>query len=192
MSGKNAKRARRASRESEKVAGHVGPVKVAKRSILEMWAVLERLSDIKGTKDIQFQYGIARNKEKLRPEVKALEEARKPPEGYDKYEEARMALVKEHAKLNPETGEPLTYDEGRRIAIDPAKQKMFDKKVEALQKSAEHKEVVEQYRVQIDQYNEMLDEEIEVGPLHPMVLDLFPPDQITGRDLDVLVHILKE
>jgi hypothetical protein len=191
MSGKRAKQTRRAERES-KVAGHVGPVSVTKREVLEMWAILERLSDIKGTKDIQFQYGIARNKEKLRPEVKALEEARKPPEGYNKYEEARLVLVREHAKLNPETGEPLVYDEGRRIAIDPAKQKQFDKKVEALQKSAEHKAVVDQYREQIDQYNTMLDDEIEVGPLHPMALDLFPPDQITGRDLDVLTHIIRE
>ena len=188
MSGKSAKEARRLEVRSSVSA----PVVITKRNILEMWAVLERMSDVKGTKDIQFQYGIARNRAKLRPEVTLLEEAQKPPEGYDAYEKARLEIVKANAKLHPETGEPITYDEGRRIAIDASKQRAFDAAVEKLQQSEAHKAVVDQYREQITQYNKMLDDQIEVGPLHPMVLDLFPPEHTTGRDIDILFPILKE
>ena len=160
---------------------------IKRRDIVAVWNVLEKLADKKGP-DVRFAYGISKNRSAIKAEVDAIAAMEKNSEDYEKYEQERVEMCKVYSRRNPETGEPLTYDEGRRFAIDPAKQGEFDKATEKLVKK--HKKVIDEKAEQQKQVEEFLDKECPAPRWHPMALDLFPAD-ITPRELEVIDPIIK-
>ena len=161
---------------------------MTRRQLLEIWQTLDKIVDKGSDKDIRYAYGIAKNRGVLRPEIEALEEARKPPESYEAFERERLDLCRNYAKRNPETGEPLTYDEGKRFAIDPSKQEEFEAHAKKLREK--HQEAVGEYEGILKDFEEFLDEEVTAPAWHPVALDLFPADT-TPRTLETLAPIIR-
>ena len=189
MSGKQAKRARR-NKDTAGPQGIVPPIPggmIKRKDITAIWNVLEKLADQKGN-DVRFAYGISKNRSAIKAEIDAIAAMEKPSEDYAAYEQERVEMCKVYSKRNPDTGEPLTYDEGRRFAIDPAQQKEFDEATKKLMKK--HKAAIDENIERMKKVDEFLDIEMPAPLWHPMALDLFPAD-ITARELEVLDAIIK-
>lgn len=148
-----------------------------KIELLTLWAVFERLQQEKT--NVKFSYAIAKNKIQMRPEVEALEEARKPSEKFVEYEQKRIALAKELADRD-ETGK-IKAENDRFIISE--KMDQFNEKLEVLQK--EYKDSIEEREKQIKEYNSILEEEIYIKLYKIKVEHL--PDEIEAGFVEVFV-----
>ena len=69
-----------------------------RRDLIILWNVLNSIKVEKA--DPKFTYAVSKNKKKLEPEIKILQEMDIPNEDFKKYEENRINLCKEYAEKN--------------------------------------------------------------------------------------------
>lgn len=130
-------------------------------------------------------FAVAKNQAKIKHIIEALDEAKKPADEYIEYERKRYDLVKEHAHLD-DSGNPKIV--GNEYDIKKTKRKDFDKKVEELK--SEYQEAIEEMTKKIEEYEELLREEVEIN-LHFLDMD-YLPETLSPMDSAAFMHFVRD
>lgn len=143
---------------------------------------LDSVSDLKGVK---FAFCVLKNRKKIEGQVEEdkpiFEEILKPSEGFKEYEQKRIMLC-ESSSEKDEEGKAIT--EGDRYKIPD-----MDKfNVDLSELSNEYKEAIDDRKHQIDEYNSLMEEDIEVEFQVIGFNDL--PEDITETQLKGLEFML--
>lgn len=149
-----------------------------RRDLYNYFQALNNVGDLKGVK---FAYTIIKNKKVIEEEIKDLEEVVKANSEFEKYEQERIQLCELHSEKDEE-GKALIEDQKYKI-IDQTK---FDGELETL-KGNYQESITERFK-QIDEYNKMLDEEVEMTIKKLNFDDL--PENITTDQLESLTFMV--
>jgi len=143
---------------------------------------LDSVSDIKGVK---FAFAVLKNRKKLEAQVNEdksiFEEILKPSEGFKQYEEKRIALC-EISSEKDENGKAITEGDRYKI-VDMIK---FNQELNKL--TLEHEEAVNDRKRQLEEYNSLMEEEIEIDFQKIGFNDL--PEELTENQLRSLEFML--
>lgn len=149
-----------------------------RRELYNYFQALNSVGDLKGVK---FAYTIIKNKKVIEEEIKDLEEVVKANPEFEKYEQERIQLCELHSEKD-QNGKALIEDQKYKI-IDQTK---FDVELETL-KGKYGESINERFR-QIDEYNKMLDENVEMDIKKLNFDDL--PENITTDQLESLTFMV--
>jgi len=156
-------------------------MKLSGNELIELHAALEKVSDLKGVK---FAYGVAKNKNRLESELKALQTGLTPSDEYVEFDKKRLALCREYATKD-EKGVPQTV--GRAfVGLDGNEE--FQAKVTALQD--EYKPALDAHQKLLDEYNAALKGDFEIK-VHTIALKDVPED-ITGGQLSGIIVLVED
>jgi len=158
-------------------------VTITNRQARIMWDVFSRITGRSMHRKAAF--AIAKNKSKLEHIIKALDEARTPPEEFLELERKRFEIIKDYASKD-KAGNPKIV-RGVEYQIPAKKRDEFNEKVEKLRK--EYAGAVEKAAEVEQQYKEILDETVEIN-LHIISEDYLPeemsPAEIAGLEPFIL------
>ncbi len=151
------------------------------RDLLILQQGIKSVADLFGD-NVRFSYAIAKNDKLIAGEVENLNKSLKTTPEYQKYDEARIELVKKFSKKD-EHGEPII--ENNQFVIEDLKKwatefKKFNKGYE---------EVLKKRDKQVEEYNALLDEKTEIK-LH-MVNENDLPRNITPAQLAGIINIVE-
>jgi pyruvate-formate lyase len=155
-------------------------IKKTREEFLNLYQTLSQLGNLKGVK---FAYIIAKNKEVIKPELVAIQEAGKMKDNYKEYDKERVELNEKYA-LKEKDGKPVIKDENYQIKD----KETFEKALKELQEK--HKEAIDEREAQIKEVNDLVKEEIEMD-LKTLPLAIVPED-ITVRQMESLSIIITE
>ena len=117
---------------------------------------MDALSNVTELKGVKFAYTVIKNKKKIEEEIKLLEEVVKASEGFSIYEQQRIQLCELHCEKD-ENGRPVISENKYKI-LDVEK---FDGELGQL-KDKYMSDILERER-QINEYNRMLEEDIDIN-----------------------------
>ncbi len=152
---------------------------MTKRELLILNQTFQTL-DLKGVK---FNYAIAKNSDKIKSEVKALQKIIEMSKDYKKFDDERIELVKKYSKKD-DLGLPMVSD--NQYILDNKEE--FDVEFELLKDK--HKTSVEEREKQLEEYNEILNERIEID-FYKIKLELIP-ENISTSEMSVLFPLIIE
>lgn len=152
-----------------------------RRDLYNLLAGFELVKDLKGVK---FGYARAKNKKLILAELELLDASIKEPVKFSEYDKERVELCKKYCKKD-EKGNPVIKDQ---TYVGLKENIKFMDELKKLQE--DFKEVIDERNKQKQEYEKLLDEEIELN-FHKILLENIPSD-ITGAQLELLAPILKE
>lgn len=163
-----------------------------KRSdVLNLWNGLHMVGDLDGTScsNIAFAYAVAKTKRALTAEIESIQEALKPIKQPKEYEDARLALCREHAK-ETDGGEPETRtDPSTGKPYYPMKDMAaFDKAWEELKEK--HAEELEALEKQKKEQKDFMAQEVEVQVHQVDQADV--PVGITAGQMTMIFDLVKD
>lgn len=141
----------------------------------DLYSYMEALSNVTELKGVKFAYTVIKNKKKIEEEIKILEEVVKASENFSIYEQERIKLCELHCEKE-ENGRPVIIENKYKI-LDTEK---FDLELNVL-KEKYMSDILERER-QINDYNRMLDENIEMNITKIEYNDI--PSEITTNQLE--------
>jgi len=157
-------------------------MKIKREKLISIWGLVNRLSNEKTS--VKFHYLMLKNKRQIEPEMKSLQEAQQPPEGFKEFEAKRMEACNEACEKKD--GKPRI--EGGNFVIPEEKRAEFDTTLEKLKD--EYKEVLDKITDNQKQFGELVEEEIEVEFTRiPMSI---VPQTMLGGDVDLLFDLIDE
>ena len=156
---------------------------MTKQEALNLYNGLQNVSNLKGAK---WAYAIARNVEKLRPEVEALRKAYTMSEEFADYEGKRLELAQKYSVK--EKNVPKTVKIGQTEEYLIADKDKFNQEVAKLQKKY-NKAIVERKK-QLKDFNEILGEKIEIDLY--MIDSDYIPEEITSGQVSAIMPIIRE
>ena len=143
---------------------------------------LDGVTEIKGVK---FAFTVLKNRKKLEAQVEEdkpiFEEILKPSDGFKEYEDKRITLCEDSSEKDEE-GKAITEDSRYKI-LDMGK---FNEDLTNL--SEEYKDSIEDRKSQIDEYNNLMEEDIVIEFQKLGINDL--PDELTESQLQTLEFML--
>ena len=122
----------------------------------DLYMYMDALSNVTELKGVKFAYTVIKNKKKIEEEIKLLEEVVKASEGFSIYEQQRIQLCELHCEKD-ENGRPVISENKYKI-LDVEK---FDGELGQL-KDKYMSDILERER-QINEYNRMLEEDIDIN-----------------------------
>ena len=141
----------------------------------DLYTHLQSLETVKDLKGVKFAYSIIKNKKKIEEEIKLFEEVIKPSSAYEEYERKRIVLCEIHAEKDTEGRPVVVGDKYKLIDID-----IFNAELEKLKGG--YQDIIEERISQINEYNKVLDEDIDIDILKINFNDL--PSDITPKQLE--------
>jgi hypothetical protein len=152
-----------------------------KRSeLFDLYNKLQGLKHLSGNK--AFSYALIKNIKGIESEINKLNDIIKPTKNFLQFEEARIDVCKSHT-IKDENDEPI--QSGEEYQIDDME--AFNLALEPLKEK--YKTELTERQQQIDEYNSMLDIEIEFDFIKIGPDEL--PDAITPNELEDIYLILK-
>ena len=143
---------------------------------------LDGVTEIKGVK---FAFTVLKNRKKLEGQVEEdkpiFEEILKPSEGFKEYEEKRIGLCESHSEQDEE-GKAIT--EGDKYKILDLK--LFNEELTSL--TEEYNASVEDRKNQIEEYNNLMEEDISIEFQKLGFNDL--PEELTEAQLQTIEFML--
>ncbi len=143
-----------------------------RRDLYNSFQALDVVKDLKGVK---FAYALLKNKKKIEEEIKIFEEIIKPNSKFEEYEMQRIKLCELHSEKN-EDGTPVIIGDRYKL-ID---ENVFNKELEILK--LDYKEFIDERMKQINEYNKMLDEDINIEIIKIKFDDI--PSNISAKELE--------
>lgn len=156
---------------------------MTKQEILDLYNGLKAVSNLPGAR---WAYAVAKNMDRLQPEIRALQKAFAHDEDFAEYESKRRELAKEHAVK--EDGKPKTVKVGANEEYLIDDQDKFNKELKKLQKK--HEEAVDNREQQIEDFNELLSEEVELDLY--MINPDYIPEEITPAQVQAIMAVIDE
>ncbi len=141
------------------------------------------LTMVSGLVGIKFAYGCAKNNSIIQGELEALDKAKEPTKEFAEYDEKRYELAKKHAKKDKD-GNPLSENNSLIMENQEEWEKIFS------DFKKDYTEVIAQREKQVEEYNKLLEEEVDVK-LYQISLEDVPKEITTGQLL-VIYPIIKE
>lgn len=141
----------------------------------DLYAYMDALSNVTELKGVKFAYTLIKNKKKIEEEIKILEEVVKASEDFSIYESERIRLCEFHCEKD-DNGKPIISENKYKI-IDIQN---FDNELNIL-KEKHMSSILERER-QINEYNSMLEEDIEINLSKIDYIDI--PTDITTAQLE--------
>lgn len=132
--------------------------KMKRGEMVKLDILLREMKEI--VADKRFKFAVARNLEYFVPEMNAIQETQKESPEYEEYLDKRRKLGEEFVDRD-ENGKPkVQLVEGQEVFIITEKKDEANAKVVELVK--EYAEVIEEKKKEISQFNELMEEEIEI------------------------------
>ena len=128
---------------------------------------------------VKFSYFIAKNKVALRDEISALEEAKKPSEGFKEYDGVRARMAQEYADKN-EDGTAKIHENSFVIT---ARADEFQESLAAQREK--YAGVIKEFEGQMEEFNELLNGEVTFDGARIDFKDI--PPSIEPAVLEVLI-----
>lgn len=157
---------------------------ITKREATELFQNLQSVGNLSGPR---FVYVIAKNISILKDEIKALNEAQKPTDEFMEFDKERVELAKQFAAKDKD-GKPRTFMDGNQSKFVIEDIDAFEKAAKKLKK--EHKEAVEAREKQMEDFNKIMEEEIDIHLYGLNQEDL--PEDITARQLSGIFLLMNE
>lgn len=132
---------------------------------------------------VKFAYGVSKNLNILKPEVIALEEARKQSPEFQQYEKERVVLAIKHSEKD-EKGKPIILENQYKLADQEA----FDAEFIVLKEK--HKDAIEKREAQVKEFNDLLEKEVKLE-LHKIKLEDVPAT-ITTKQMNDIFDLIEE
>lgn len=151
---------------------------MTKQELIVLYRNLNNLGSLSGPK---IAYAIARNINKIKPEMEAIDKSIEASDEYKAFENKRLELVKEHCKKD-ENGELIIKDGNYDV------EDSYAAVYEDLKK--EHADVLAAREKQIEEYNELLDTEVSID-LFKVKFDSLPED-ITASQVHGILAIIED
>ena len=155
--------------------------KMKRGKLVELNALLTNMK----SQDKRFKFAIVRNLEYLEPEMKAIRETQKPSPRYEEYVQKRQQIGEEFVDRDEKGNPILALVEGVEIFQITEKKDEANSKVVELIK--EYNDAIEEKKQDINQFNELMEEEIEVD-VCKVSFEFLPED----ADYNALKPIIKE
>lgn len=149
----------------------------------ELYDLLNGFETVKDLKGVKFAYARAKNKKLVLAELELLKDVLKDSDKFVEYDKKRIKLCEVYCTKD-DKGKPVIKN---RKYDGLTKNEEFNKKLEKL--GEEFKEVIEQKKKNAEEYQTLLDGEVDI-PLHKIKLDDVPSD-ITGAQLESIDLILE-
>ena len=157
-------------------------VKLTKEKVIQLHNALSEIGEEKP--NAKFAYAVAKNLNVIEPEVKALMKAQEKSKEYQEYDSKRVSICREMANKD-ENGTPIMIGgifqkdkDGipQRVGgeFDIPDRAKLDKRIEKLKK--EYKEAVDEQEIKIDEFNELIKEEIDIE-FHRVKYEWIPKDK---------------
>jgi len=129
----------------------------------------------------KFNYAVIKNLKLIEEQLKIIEKEMKPTSDFMEFENVRIPLCEEHAKKD-ETGKPILINDDYQFED-------MDKFLEAIKPLQEkYKDTLDNRQKQIDKYNKMLDEDIDIEFIKINKDEL--PEKISQKELESIYPIL--
>lgn len=158
-------------------------VSISKSDVVTLSNALTQLGDNPGG-SIGFAYSMAKNKIVLKPEIEAIQEASRAPQGYLDFEGARIELCEKYAEKGPD-GRPVRTERGYQIEAQRA---VFENAIESLR--VVHKADIEAYDTWAKGMETFMKEEITITLVKLNLSDF--PTGVTPNQLAALWPILND
>lgn len=149
-----------------------------RRVLLNLWHALNKLEGQKH--DVRFSYFLAKNKVALKTEIETLDEVQKPNAAFIEFENQRIDLAKKYADRDA-AGNPKVHN-GQYVIFD--KKDEFDADIKKLR--TKFKDAISNREKQIEEYNKMLNDEVEFTPSRIKFNQL--PKQIESVFLEIFIE----
>lgn len=148
----------------------------------ELFDLYNRLQGLRYHSDNKkFSYALIKNIKTIESEINRLNEIIKPTEDFLQFEQERIAICRSHA-IKDENGEPILNGDEFQIE-DMSK---FNSDLEPMK--MKYQDVLHKRQQQIEKYNSLLDEQVEVELIKIGPDDL--PDSITPNEIEDIYPIL--
>lgn len=155
-------------------------MKLAKSEVLNLNQQLEAMNNLRG---VRFSYFVAKNINKLKSEVEAMQKAAQSSQEFLEFDIQRAQLAEKHAEKDKD-GKPIQLGN----MYDIRNKDKFNKEWEALK--TKHKEVIKTRDKQVEEYNSMLKEEAEYD-LHKIdIADV--PEEISAGQMKAIFDLVNE
>lgn len=141
----------------------------------DLYMYMDALSNVTELKGVKFAYTLIKNKKKIEEEIKILEEVVKASEDFSIYENQRIRLCEIHCEKD-DNGKPIILENKYKILDIQS----FDNELNSL-KEKHMSSILERER-QINEYNKMLEEDIEINLSKIDFIDI--PTDITTAQLE--------
>lgn len=131
-------------------------------SLGELQEIVEQMESCKKMTGKKFAYAVARNQDRLKRELRILQDVSHPEQPFIEYNEERIKLCKEYSAKDHE-GKPVMILNGpKSSSYFIEDQEAFDKALDVLQE--EHKDALDAEKKRIAEHVELLKQEIEIEP----------------------------
>lgn len=157
-------------------------MKTTKGKLFELQEALNNVSNLRGAK---FVYAAAKNKRKIDTECEDISKVIEPTEEYKPILEKENELIMKHCLKDPE-GNPIPNNQGN-FFVPPKNKNAFEADRNKLK--AEYKEIFDKREKQVEDYKELLKDEIEIE-LH-MVKEEDLPEDITAGQLTGIMDMVE-
>ena len=134
----------------------------------------------------KFSYALVLNDDRIQSNVKAITEIARPSEFYIEYEQKRQEIISKYADSDAD-GNIILADNRWVVFKEGTKETAMD---EMSTLNEEYKDILESRNKDIDEYNELLDSDVELN-IHMVDLDDVPEE--VGKDLflmKLLMHMI--
>lgn len=135
----------------------------------------------------RFKYGVGKNIDILKNNLRAADEARVPGDDFKKYFEEVKKIEEKYALVDEKTKEPQKNVYGR-FVVDPKRQEEFDSAHEGLKK--EYKTAIDEQDKRDKEFQEFLEKEIDFS-LYKIYIGDFP-DSLNYQASEILMPIIRE
>jgi len=149
------------------------------KDLLSLYETLKQL-DLIG---VRFNYAVARNIAKLKPEIESLFKAQEKTKEFSDFDLKRVEIAKKYSKKD-EKGDPVIVDNKYDIDDQEGLQKEFDTL------KSENTKVIEEREKQLEVFNELLEQENDIELYTISSSEI--PQEISTKQLSGILSIVKD
>lgn len=157
-------------------------IKVKRSDLFLMQNAVNALAHVKGS--CKFAYALAKNKKFLDDEVNLMREGVNPKQDFIAYEKARIALCEKFAEKDENDKPKIAGGQYQGLENNKKFQAEMGKLVE------EYKEKIEERKAQLESFNEMIKEEVELEMWAIKLGEI--PNEISADQIGVLTSLIVE
>jgi actin-related protein len=141
----------------------------------DLYVSLQALNSVVELKGVKFAYTVLKNKRKIEEEIKLFEEVIKPNSAFEEYERKRITLCEIHSEKDTEGKPVIVGDKYKLVDVD-----LFNNELDKLKTN--YQEVIDERIGQINEYNVILDENIDINFEKLNFIDI--PTNISAKELE--------
>lgn len=161
--------------------------KITNREVQQMWRTINAIMPLESSP--KFSYTLVVMRKRIVPVIEALAAAQAPPDAYTEYDKKRLELCRERAEKDDKGKPQMAPGESGALEYVIQDMEAFNAEVEAMKVSDAHREAVEAYTKQLEDYEKLRDEEADVALMGLRFEDI--PEGVTTAHMMGLQPLLE-